>query len=265
VSQASDRWAVGDAYEAYMGRWSRLAAREFLVWLDADPGGSWLEIGCGTGALTSSICALCSPASIVACDPSASFVEHVRASVADASVSAVVAGAESLPSHPDGFDVVVSGLVLNFIPEPGRALTAMCERCRPGGVVGAYLWDYAGGVDLLRHFWAEAVACDPAATDHDEERRFSEWQLPHLTSLFESAGLTAVESAVLTVPTAFATFDEYWKPFLGGTGPAPAYVASLAGPQRELLARRLSARLPRASDGSIRLGARALALRGVRR
>jgi hypothetical protein len=141
----------------------------------------------------------------------------------------------------------------------------MCERCRPGGVVAAYLWDYAGGVDLLRYFWQEAVLCDPSAAALDEARRFEAWEPSYATSLLEAAGLTAIESAVLTVPTTFTSFDDYWSPFLGGTGPAPSYVASLAQAQRELLARRIGTRLPLATDGSIPLKARALAVRGVRR
>jgi len=263
--RGGDRWVVADAYEAYMGRWSRLAAREFLAWLDVDPGAHWLEVGCGTGALTAGVRTLCAPASVVACDPSAAFVEHLNSTSVDAQVSYAVATADTLPSRPGGFDAVVSGLVLNFIPQPGPALQAMHERCRIDGVVAAYFWDYAGGVDLLHHFWQAVVACEPQAADLDEARRFGSWDLPYARSLFEAAGFAAIDTKVLTVSTTFATFDDYWTPFLGGTGPAPAYVASLTVSQRELLAERLSARLPRAADHSIPLQARALAVRGVRR
>lgn len=265
TESTDDRWTTSEAYDAYMGRWSRLVAREFLDWLKVEPGGHWLEIGCGTGALTSSICGLCQPASVVACDQSAPFVEHAGDKLQDSRVSYAAAAADALPRRSDGFDVIVSGLVLNFIPEPGAALTAMCERVRPGGIVGAYLWDYSGGVEFLRYFWEEAVATDAGAAALDESRRFEAWQPSYVTSLFEGAGLAEVESTTLTVPTPFATFDDYWAPFLGGTGPAPSYVASLATPQRDLLVERLRARLPAATGGSIRLEARALAVRGLRR
>lgn len=161
--------------------------------------------------------------------------------------------------------MIVSGLVLNFLPAPHAALSAMRDRVRSGGVVAAYLWDYAAvGVDLLRYFWEEAVASDASAAALDESQRFATWQRSFVTSLFEGAGLVGVESATLTVPTTFATFDDYWRPFLGGTGPAPSYVASLAERERDVLAKRLRARLPSGVDGAIHLQARGLAFRGAR-
>jgi len=261
TESAGDRWAAGDAYDAYMGRWSRLLARDFLAWLAADPGRHWLEVGCGTGALTASLCARCEPASVVACDPSAAFVQYARRSVSDARVSCVAAGADALPSRPHGFDVIVSGLVLNFIPDPVAALRTMRERLAPQGVVAAYVWDYAGGLEFLDHFWKQAVASDPDAAPLDESQRFQTWRLPHLTSLFAAAGLADITSTTLSIPTPFATFDDYWQPFLGGTGPAPSYLASRTPPQREALAARLKSHLPTAPDGSLQLNARAFAVR----
>ncbi|MGB8331790.1 MAG: class I SAM-dependent methyltransferase [Polyangiales bacterium] len=259
---ADDRWAAGDAYELYMGRWSRAMAQTFLGWLVPAPHGHWLEVGCGTGALTSSICALASPASLTACDQSAPFIEHASRSLTDARVSFVHATGDALPTRATGFDVIVSGLVLNFIPEPSPVLAAMRQRLCPGGVVAAYLWDYRGGVDLLQHFWQEAAELDPQAATLDESRRFHAWQAPFVTALFTATGLTDVVCTALTIPTVFASFDDYWQPFLGGTGPAPSHVASLTPRQRETLAERLRARLPTAADGSIPLKARAFAVRG---
>ena len=239
-------------------------ARGFLQWLSPAPASHWLEVGCGTGALTSSICSVCQPESIVACDPSAAFVEHARTNLPDSRTSYVVASADALPSRSGGFDVIVSGLVLNFIAQPEVALAAMRERARPGGIVAAYVWDYTGGVEFLRYFWEQAVASDPSAGALDESRRFGAWQPSSLMSRFRAAGLVAVERTTLSIATDFASFDEYWRPFLGGTGPAPSYVASLAQAQRDSLAERLRSRLPSADDGSIRLHARALGVRGLR-
>jgi SAM-dependent methyltransferase len=164
MTHTPDGWVTGDAYESYMGRWSRLLAREFVDWLDPTPLANWLEVGCGTGALTAAICGHAEPAAIVACDPSASFVEHARRSIGDIRVSFVVAGAEALPRRNDGFDVLVSGLVLNFLPDPRAAVASMRERLRPGGTIAAYVWDYADGMEFLRCFWEEAVALDARAT-----------------------------------------------------------------------------------------------------
>jgi SAM-dependent methyltransferase len=263
VGAPRDAWTAGVAYDSYMGRWSRALARVCLAWLRPPSSAHWLEVGCGTGSLTSSIEEICEPASIVACDPSAAFVEHARHAVGNESTRFVVAGAEALPERDGGFDVAVSGLVLNFIAEPERALLAMRERTRSGGTVAAYVWDYDGGVDFLRFFWDEAVAFEPSAASLDEARRCSSWRKDALASLFRGAGLDQIEVDVINLPTVFADFDDYWTPFLGGTGPAPSHVESLEPARRDSLRERLRARLPIEPDGQIRLGARAWIARGA--
>jgi SAM-dependent methyltransferase len=234
-----------------------------VEWLHPKPSANWLEVGCGTGALTSTICDLCEPSSVVACDPSAPFIEHARKNLSDARASFVVAVDDGLPHRDGGFDTVVSGLVLNFLPDPGEAVASMRERLHPGGTVAAYVWDYAEGMLFLRFFWEEAVASDPRAAGLNEGRRFPLCRAPALTSLFLAAGLVQVETDPLEIPTDFATFDDYWTPFLRGTGPAPSYVASLDPPSRELLRERLRRRLHAEGDGRIQLRARAWAVRGV--
>jgi SAM-dependent methyltransferase len=258
-----DRWVAGDAYEAYMGRWSRPLARVFVEWLHPRRSANWLELGCGTGALTSAICELAEPASIVACDRSEQFIQHARTNLSDACASFIVAAADALPRRDGGFDAVVSGLVLNFLPDPGEAVASMRACLRPGGTVAAYVWDYTEGMELLRSFWDEAVASDPRAAAFDEGRRFPLCQRPALASLFEAAGLAHVETDALEIPTEFDTFDDYWAPFLRGTGPAPSYVASLDPPSRESLRERLRQRFHARSGGRIQLRARAWAVRGV--
>jgi SAM-dependent methyltransferase len=260
---SGDRWLAGDAYEAYMGRWSRGLARAFVEWAPLTPSANWLEIGCGTGALTTTICDLCEPASIIACDPSESFVEYAREHLADARASFAVAGSAALPRRDGGFDVAVSGLVLNFVPDPGEVVACMRDRLRQGGTVAAYVWDYAEGMEFLRSFWDEAVALDPRAVVLHEGKRFPLCEAAALASLFRRSGLAHVETHALEIPTEFRTFDDYWMPFLSGTGPAPSYVASLDGPSRERLRERLERRLPMRSDGRIPLRARAWAVRGT--
>jgi len=258
-----DRWHAGDAYEAYMGRWSRRLAAAFIDWLGPPGSANWLEVGSGTGALTSAIVDRCDPVTIVACDPSAPFVEHARQALGDPRVSFVVAGADALPRREGGFDVAVSGLVLNFVPNPEQAIASIRDRLRSGGTVAAYLWDYADGMEFLRTFWEEAVAVNPAAAAVDERRRFPLCSKGALARLFERAGLQDVQSAAIEVPTDFVNFEDYWTPFLRGTGPAPSYVASLDARQRVALEERLRQRLPAADDGRIHLRARAWAVRGM--
>lgn len=254
---------TGDAYEAYMGRWSRPLARAFVEWLHPQRAANWLEVGCGTGALTSAICELCEPASVVACDPSEPFIEQARRNLPDARASFVVAGVEALPRRSGGFHAAVSGLVLNFLPDPGAAMAFIRDRLRQGGAVAAYVWDYAEGMEFLRCFWEEAVASDARAAVFDEGRRFPLCRRSALAALFRGAGLAQVESVPLEIPTDFVTFDDYWTPFLRGVGPAPSYVASLDPPGRELLRERLRRRLHAGSDGRIQLRARAWAVRGA--
>ncbi len=258
----TDSWAAGGAYEAYMGRWSRPVARSFVEWLRPMPSAHWLDVGCGTGALTSAICQLSNPASVVACDPSESFVNDARSRISDPRVSFVLAGADDLPTRDVGFDAVVSGLVLNFVPDPGKAVAAMRARLRAGGCVAAYVWDYAGRMEFLRYFWEEAVALDPGAANLDEGRRFPLCQPEALASLFRAARLSHVETHALESSTHFENFSDYWEPFLGGTGPAPTYAASLEPSHRESLRQRLQQRIQPRPDCRIYLVARAWTVRG---
>ncbi len=258
----TDPWLAGGDYEAFMGRWSRPLARAFVRWLAPEPSSHWLECGCGTGALTTALRDLASPASIVACDPATDFVEHARASLGDARVTFAVAGAEDPPRREGGFDAIVSSLVLNFVLDPLAALVAARGRVRAGGVVAACVWDYAEGMEFLRRFWDAAIDLDPASAALDEGRRFPLCRPLPLTALFVRAGFARVEAGSVEVPTEFADFDDYWSPLQSGTGPAPAYVAALGPDRREALRARLAERLPLAADGRIRLRARAWAVRG---
>jgi SAM-dependent methyltransferase len=263
LTTTPDNWAAGDAYEGYMGRWSRLLARSFLKWLQVSPGAKWLDVGCGTGALTSAICELGEPASILACDPSEPFVDHARRAQSDARVTFVVGSAGTLPGSSGAFDCVVSGLVLNFIEDPLAAVKRMCERASRGGVVAAYVWDYGEGMGFLRSFWDEAAALDASAAEHDEGRRFPLCRRDALSALFAEAGLQRVSAEGLEIPTPFPSFEDFWAPFLRGTGPAPSYVASLSHEGRDRLQKRLAGRLRPDGDGIIRLKARAWAVRGL--
>ncbi len=263
-SHRGEVWASGAAYEPYVGRWSRLVAREFLRWLNVPPVSRWLDVGCGTGALSQAILDTASPAAVEGVDPSEGYVAYAREQVKDSRATFRVADARSLPLDTGTYDGVVSGLVLNFIPQKDRALAEMVHRTRSYGVVAAYVWDYAGEMQLMRHFWDAAGALDPAAIELDEGRRFPICKPEPLKQLFRGAGLRDVEVRAIDVPTVFKDFDDYWSPFLGGQAPAPGYAMSLSEERREALREHIRARLPIALDGSISLIARAWAVKGVR-
>lgn len=255
-------WSGAQAYERYVGRWSRPVAKLFVPWLDLPPDLDWLDVGCGTGALTTVILAAARPHRVRAYDLSPHHIAAAREQVRDPRVEFAEADARRLPERSGGFDVAVSALLLNFIPEPAEAVAEMRRVLRPGGTVAGYVWDYAEGMQLIRIFWDAAVDLDPEAAELNEGRRFGLCRPEPLRRLFESAGLRAVEVLALEVPTCFASFDDYWQPFLGGQGPAPGYVASLGEEHRSELRALLEKRLTRAPDGSIPLVARAWAVRG---
>jgi SAM-dependent methyltransferase len=257
-----DTWAAGDAYERYVGRWSRLVARDFLAWLDQKPGLDWLDVGCGTGALSAGILAAAAPETVIGVDPSDGFLDSARAFLPNRRARFEQANGEALPLADGAVDVAVSGLVLNFVPAPARAVGEMRRAVRPGGTVAVYVWDYAGDMQLMRYFWDAAVALDPGAQALDEAVRFPICRPGPLRELLTAAGLEAVETIAIDVPTVFADFDDYWSPFLGGQGPAPGYCTSLPESRRTALRDRLRSTLPIAADGRIALSARGFAVRG---
>lgn len=264
-----DRWASGDAYEPYVGRWSRLVAGEFLRWLDAPPGLDWLDVGCGTGALAAAAAGACAPKRLAGIDPSPGFLDVARRRLDGSGAEVRQADAQALPFAAAAFDRVVSGLVLNFVPDPPRAVAEMARVARPkgegddgGGEVALYVWDYAEGMGLMRRFWDAAAALDPRARTLDEGRRFPLCRPEPLRALFDAAGLTRIETRAIDVPTVFRGFDDYWTPFLGGQGPAPGYCMALAEDARLALRERLRESLPTQPDGGIHLTARAWAVRG---
>ncbi|MFI8504618.1 class I SAM-dependent methyltransferase [Streptomyces sp. NPDC085524] len=256
-------WVVGDSYERYMGRWSRLVAERFVAWLGCADGLRWLDVGCGTGALTGAVAARCRPRAVLGVDPSSGFVASARVG-APAVARFVVGDAASLPVPDEGCDVVGSGLVLNFLPAPGAALAEAVRVVRPGGLVAAYVWDYADGMEFLSRFWRAAVAVDPSAVEQDETRRFPVCRPEPLRALWAEAGLVDVAVTPIDVDTVFGDFDDLWEPFLAGQGPAPGFVSGLDPVVRERLRETLRAAVPAREDGAIALTARAWAVRGRR-
>ena len=261
----ADKWAAGDLYEPYVGRWSRLVAREFLDWLHVPSKKEWLDVGCGTGALTRTILDRTDPLHVHGVDPSRGFIDYARSRIIDSHASFAVGDAQMLPETDGSFDVAVSGLVLNFVPKPDRAVSEMTRAVRPGtGLVAAYVWDYAGRMELMRYFWDAVVAMNPDASALDEGKRFPLCSAEQLHALFMHACLAGVETRAIDVPTVFRDFADYWTPFLGGQGPAPGYAMSLDPHQRDALRDRIHSKLPVAADGTIPLVARAWAVRGRR-
>lgn len=239
---ARNAWGDGQSYEHYMGRWSRKIAHEFVAWLDQPAGLTWLDIGCGTGALTSTILAETAPGAIVAIDPSVPFIDHARRTLPDDRVRFEVAGASAIPVADRSIDAVVSGLAFNFFPDRPAALGEVLRIARPSATVGLYVWDYpGGGIGFMDAFWDAAIAVSPVAASAGERSRFPFCTPDALGEEVRIAGFVGVEVRAIEVTAQFVDFDDLWSPFTEGTGPAPAYYQRLDAPTRMALKRTLQA------------------------
>jgi trans-aconitate methyltransferase len=254
-------WSDTDAYERYMGRWSRQVAPLFLRWLDAPQGKAWLDIGCGTGGLTEQIASSCEAASIIGVDSAAGFLDIARERVKSADFR--IGSALNLELPADAVDYAVSGLVLNFVPDAQAALAEMVRVVRPGGTVALYVWDYAGHMQIMRYFFDTAILFDARSAEFDDGRNAPICRPAALQKALVSVGLVDVAIQALDVPAAFATFADYWEPFLGGVGSAPKYCASLDEATRQQIKEALREKLPTGPDGEILLAVRAWAAKGT--
>lgn len=264
TAEPADESDVGLRYDALMGRWSRMMASRFVTWLAPRPQNRWLDVGCGTGALTAAILQHAAPSAVWGIDPDREYVRRARAAIPDSRCRFEVGQAESLPEELHGVDYVTSGLVLNQLADPAAGLGQMVRVTRPGGTISAYVWDFARGMQLARRFWDAAQEFDPVAAALDQARAFPLCHPDRLRQLFVASGLNAVDVRALEIPTVFRDFDDYWVPFETGHGRASDYINTLSPQHRVRLRERLRNVLAARPDGSIALIARAWAIVGQR-
>jgi SAM-dependent methyltransferase len=260
---SSAMFSESDAYERFMGRWSRRLAEAFVAFAGVNDGDAVLDVGSGTGSLSAAALARLSTGRLVGIDPSAAYVAAAQATLGGPRATFEQGDAQRLRFPDASFDRTLSLLVVNFIPDRDAALREMMRVTRPGGVIAAAVWDYGGGMEMLRIFWDEAVALDPAIEARDE-RHMPLSRAGELAAFWTMHGLREVEETALDITQAFASFDDYWRPFLDGQGPAGAYAVGLAaGPRAALEARLRQRLLGGRADGPITLTARAWAVKGV--
>lgn len=257
----SKLWGTAETYERYMGRWSRKIAALFVDWLAAPHGKSWADIGCGTGELSFQIADKCKPGRLVGIDTSAAFIAHAMRCVPTAEFRQGDAANIDLPDRE--LDYAVSGLVLNFIADKAKALREMARIVRPGGAVALYVWDYAGQMQIMRSFFDAARMIDPAASAYDDGINAPICRPRPLLDAFIAAGLSNAVTTAIDITAAFDDFQDYWQPFLGGTGSAPKYCMSLDDDTRSRIKEAVRQRLPTGPDGEILLAVRAWAVKGT--
>jgi SAM-dependent methyltransferase len=263
MTQQGAIFGASDAYERFMGRWSRRLAPLFVTFASVVESDFVLDVGSGTGALAISLTEQLPSVCVTALDPSGAYVRSARERAHGDRVRFVVGDAQALPLADAAFDKTLSLLVMSFVPDHGSAVREMIRVTRPDGLVAAAVWDYGEGMEMLRSFWDEAVSLD-AGTAVRDERHMPLCKQGELAALWRVHGLQHVEESPIAIELAFASFGDYWIPFLGGQGPAGSYAASLPAAARTALESRLRKRLLGGrSEGGLTLRARAWAVKGT--
>lgn len=255
------------AYDRYIGRWSRVVARDFLTWLAIPKHGTWHDVACGTGALTSEVLASCDPARIDGSDRDETRIAYARATIVDARANFVVGDGMRVAGADDRYDVVINGLGFPPIRDTVGALVEFRRVTKPGGTVAGYVWDFDGEMQLLRYFWNAAAELDTgiedaAKTDYDDP--YAICTSGGLSAAWTAAGFSEVCVRAIDARARFASFDDFWMPFQHGDSPAQRHVRSLDDGRRAELRAKLHDALPIANDGSISLVTRAWAAKGVK-
>lgn len=252
-------WNDAIGYERYVGHWSRAIAPRFLDWLSLPPGIKWLDVACGTGALTSVILAKCNPAEVVGVDASADYLARAREDCQDFRARFILGDASELSFLPSSFDVSVSGLALNFL-DCSRALAEQQRVVRPGGIIAAYVWDYAGEYEFARRFWDAAQRVDPRASAYDPGRKATVCREPNLRGALLEAGCSEIETCVFDESGEFPSREAYWHAFDGRQGSTSEYLSRLTDEERLRLQDAVLSEMP--SSGPVKLKVRALAVKG---
>lgn len=252
-------WNDATGYEKYVGHWSRAIAPRFLAWLCLSPGLKWLDVACGTGALTSTILERCDPTEVAGLDGSADYLDSATAHCRDPRARFVLGDASALPFAPSTFDVSVSGLALNFVDHQ-RALAEQRRVVGPGGTVAAYVWDYAGEYEFARRFWDAAARVDPRAATYDPGYQAAICSETNLRNALGAAGCREVETCVFDDLGKFPSAEAYWNAFDVRQGSTFKYLSLLTDEERLRLRKVVLSDLP--PSGPVKLKVRALAVKG---
>jgi ubiquinone/menaquinone biosynthesis C-methylase UbiE len=247
MTEGSNMFTDGKAYERMMGHWSRRVGNIFLDWLKSPDNLRWLDVGCGNGAFTEEIIARCRPAAVTAIDPSAEQLAYARDRAATRMAQFQQADAQILPFDADSFDVAVMALVIAFVPDPAKAIAEMTRVVRPGGSIATYMWDFPEGVPLRPlHQALRSLGIEPLQPPNTAAARQEALQ-----DLWRGAGLVSVETRVIEISIAYENFDDFWDSNVVPIGPHGKAIASMTPELKAQLRQRLHEQLPISADGTI--------------
>jgi SAM-dependent methyltransferase len=258
MSKPEIRFDDGAAYEDMMGAWSRLVGHVFLDWLRPLPGLRWADIGCGNGAFSDLIFERCAPSHLSGVDPSEAQLTYALKRLPDGLATMIRGGATELPFDDHSFDAVTMALVIFFIPDDAKAVAEMVRVAKPGASVSTYGWDILGGGLPVEPINKElpAIGSTPPMPPNPDAA-----SLDNLRRLWDGAGLTDIETKVITVRRSFSGFDDYWTNCL--SGPGAGLMKSLTQDQVVDLKSRVLAAFPKDANGDLIFEARANAIKGV--
>ena len=260
MSQPSEMFSDGQAYEKLMGRWSRLVGDQFITWIDAPEEKSWLDVGCGTGAFTEEIIAKCRPALVTGVDPSPAQIEFAQARPKLSAAQLQVADAVNLPFEDHTFDVGVMALVIAFIPDAMKAVSELARVTASGGLVATYMWDFPDRVPGSPIYRAFVKLGRPAPMPPNPEAS----KAAALESMWKNAGLKNVETTTFQIEVSFDDFNDYWHTVTLPVGPQGKMIQGLPEEFRAALKAELHAQLSTRADGRIVYGCSANAVRGYK-
>jgi SAM-dependent methyltransferase len=259
MSQMSQLFADGEAYERLMGRWTRRAGDIFLDWLDIPANVRWLDVGCGNGAFTEALIARCAPVEVIGVDPSEGQLAFARTRRGAQSAQFRIGDAQALPFGDDGFDVAVMALVITYLSDPGKAVAEMARVVRPGGWVGTYMWDIPAGGTPVHPIY---VAIESLGMPSPRPPGAAVSRLDAMRALWKGAGLESIETQVIRIPVAYSDFDDFWDSNTGPVGPHGKAIQQMSQTVRARFRARLREQLPVGPDGCIAYQSFANAVKG---
>lgn len=250
-------------YDDFMGRWSRQVATQFLDWIAVERDLGWLDVGCGTGMLGQTVIKNCAPSSVTGADPLEKSIIAAKQHPDNKNIQFEISDAQNLPFEDSKFDVVVSGLMIKFVPDKVKAISEMKRVAHAGSVIALYDWDMHSNMNTTRHFWKAVADIIPKPAEDRATDRTPMTEIDSIAKTFGAAGVKAVQQSTISFTTHFRDLDDYWNPITRNSQNVGRFYKTMTEKQREEVRLRLKQTLPFTDDGSISFESRAVAVKGI--